>query len=224
MAIRALGALATAVILSTASSSWGQDAPGATDGATGSDATLGEDGSADQGTAPGDDDGGADDGGDASSGGADDSGSAINPGILDDAAFPSAPGIPSVPEIPSSPSLPSSPAGVPTVPPSPPDPGDASDQGYVQQGTDDEPPTVDDASFVEAGTEVSASWGDAAPAAEQVLGQYPPVDGCGGCSTGDTGKSGPLVFILAALVAAWRCRRRASTVQAGRGRERRARA
>jgi MYXO-CTERM domain-containing protein len=199
MATRALAALATAVILSTASTSWGQDAPGPADSddATGPDAAFGDDGAVDQDTAPDD----------VEDGGADDSGGAIDPGILDDAAFPNVPGVPSVPALPNNPSPSSYPAGVPTAPTSAPNPGGATDQ-TVPQATDDEPTTVDDGSSPEAGPQVSASWGDAAPAAEQIAGQVRPDDGCGGCSTGDSGKSGPLVFVLAAFVAAWSCRRR----------------
>jgi MYXO-CTERM domain-containing protein len=185
MAIRALGALATAAILSTASSSWGQEAPDAADDATGSDATLGDDAAADQDTAPGDEDGGADDSGDA--------------------AFPDVPGVPSIPAIPSNSSVPSYPVVGPTVTTGP---SGTSDQANIPQGSDNEPTPVDDGSPAEAGPEVGPSWGDAAPAAEQVQGLLRPDDGCGGCSTGDTGNSGPLVVTLAALVAAWRSRRR----------------
>lgn len=172
MANRALGALATATILSTSSISWAQDAPDADDDAAGSDATLGESEAVDQDAAPGDvedgdaQDAGADDGGDDSSNGTGDSGSTVDPGVFDEAGPP----------------------GTPTVA-SAPDPGGLSDQ--------------------EAGADHSPSWGDAAPAAKEVQGPsgYAPVDGCDGCSASEKGESGPLVFAVAALVAAWRRRR-----------------
>ena len=176
MAIRALGALATVVILSAASSSWGQESPDADDAAAGSDATFGQDGADGQDGAPGD----GDDGGTSSSD-ADDSGNTVDP-----VAVPTAP-----------------------TPTGPPDPGAASDQPAVPQATDNEPTAVDDGASAEAGQEVGPSWGDAAPPAEQVGGLFPREDGCSGCSTGDTGQSGPAVFVLAAaLVVAWRCHRR----------------
>lgn len=120
--------------------------------------------------------------GDVEDGGMDD-GSAIDPGIFDDAGLPGAPSVPGAP-----------------------DPGGAS----VPQNMENEPAPAAAGPPANAGPHVSASWGDAAPAAREVQGPnaYAPVDGCAGCSTGEKGESGPLAFVLAALVAGWRGRRR----------------
>jgi MYXO-CTERM domain-containing protein len=232
MSIRALSVLATAAILATASTSWGQVVAGAPDGATAGDAALGEGGNvaAEEDAGPVDVDAGAADGGSGSSGndGAPASpGNPFGPGNLFDASNPFGPG-----DLFDSgdPFDSSDPFGF-----SEPDVGSLEPPGFPGPGTDpsngagggttvgptDQPATdtaaTDDASSIasdngssgDGGAEVAA-WGDAAPAAREI--ESPsnvaaPVIGCGGCSTSDTGAQGALAVVFAAIAVAWRCRR-----------------
>jgi MYXO-CTERM domain-containing protein len=224
MGTRALSVLATAAILATASTSWGQDTQGQSDAATLSDAPLGDDGGVTSAEdAPVDVGAGAEGSGGGSSGndGALPSyGGPYGPGDFFDASDPFGSGDPfdagdlfdssdpfgfSEPDVGSlePPGVPAGPTGDTTVGPTAPSATDTP-------ATDDASATIaDNGSSEEGGAEVAA-WGDAAPAAKEI--ESPsnvaaPVIGCGGCSTSDTGESGALTLVFAAIVLAWRCRR-----------------
>jgi MYXO-CTERM domain-containing protein len=221
MGTRALSVLATAAILATASPSWGQGAQGQSDAATVSDAPLGDDGgvTSEEDAAPVDVGGGGSSGND---GAPPSYGGPYGPGDFFDAGDPFGSGDPfdagdpfdstdpfgfSEPDVGSlePPGVPvgMGPTGDTTVGPTAPSATDTP-------ATDDASATIaDNGSSGEGGAEVAA-WGDAAPAAKEI--ESPsnvaaPVIGCGGCSTSDTGESGALTLVFAAIVLAWRCRR-----------------